>query len=378
MRIAVVSSPYLPIPLIKYGGTERVITYLIKGLLEAGHEPILLAPGNSKVDCELIPICEASIDFVKTKAEVPEFQNKVNLALNTTKEKLNEIRSKIDIIHSHGFDLSEFQDFPNLTTLHGFLDFDSINSIKEENKKKLYYASISKNQEGILPDLQYTGVVYNGLNPEEFPIVEKPEDYVCFLGRFDRDKNPHKAIQLAINLGLKIKLAGKIDFKGEDYFKEEIEKYLNHPLVEFLGELNFQEKIKLVSNAKCNFHPINFREPFGLSVLEAAYCGTPTLANIRGSMPELIEDGRTGILVEDFEEGVHQVEKCFAMDRNYIANRAKMLFNYRAMTKQYILAYKKVIDIFENKKYESPDISQYMMDTKSQLTDIWKSITGQN
>jgi hypothetical protein len=94
-------------------------------------------------------------------------------------------------------------------------------------------------------------------------------------------------------------------------------------------------------------------------------------------MPELIEDGRTGILVEDFEEGVHQVEKCFAMDRNYIANRSRMLFNYRIMTKQYILAYQKVIDIFENKKYESPDISKYLSETKEQLTDIWKTVTGQ-
>jgi glycosyltransferase involved in cell wall biosynthesis len=376
MRIAIVSSPYLPIPLIKYGGTERVITYLIKGLLEAGHEPVLLAPGDSKVDCELIPICEASIDFVKTKAELPDFENKVNLALNTTKEKLNEIKSEVDIIHSHGFDLSQFQDFPNLTTLHGVFDFRSINKIQEGNREKLYYASISKNQEEILPNLQYTGVAYNGLDPEEFPIVEQPEDYVCFLGRLDREKNPHKAIQLAINLGIKIKLGGKVDFQGEDYFKQEVEPYLNHPLVEFLGELGFKEKVEMISNAKCNFHPINFREPFGLSVLEAAYCGTPTLANFRGSMPELIEDGRTGILVEDFEEGVHQVEKCFAMDRNYIANRARMLFNYRTMTKQYLLAYQKVIDIFENKKYESPDISQYMMETKAQLTDIWKTVIG--
>src|SRR6185312_17322355 len=114
-------------------------------------------------------------------------------------------------------------------------------------------------------------------------------------------------IELALSLGIKIKLAGKIDIKSEGYFENEVEPYLKHPNVEYVGELGFDDKVKLISNAKCNLHPTNFREPFGLTVLESAYCGTPTLAVARGSMPELIEPGRTGMLVEDFAEGRHAI-----------------------------------------------------------------------
>jgi glycosyltransferase involved in cell wall biosynthesis len=180
--------------------------------------------------------------------------------------------------------------------------------------------------------------------------VTSPGDYVCFLVRFDREKNPHLAIQLATNLGVRIKLAGKIDFQGEEYFDDCIRPYLDHPLVEYLGELEFGQEVELIAHARCNLHPTGFREPFGLTVLEAAYCGTPTLAIARGSMPELIEVGRTGMLVEDFVEGYHQIEECFAMDRNYIAQRTRLLFNYRTMTREYLEAYRRVIDIFEGRQ----------------------------
>ncbi len=151
------------------------------------------------------------------------------------------------------------------------------------------------------------------------------------------------AIQLALSLGVKIKLAGKIDHKGEHYFEDEISKYLKHPLVEYLGELEFNEKVELISNAKVNLHPTSFREPFGLTVIEAAYCGTPTLAVSRGAMPELIEQGRSGLLVEDFVEGYHHLKECYAMDRTYVASRARQLFNYKTMTQQYIEAYQHVL-----------------------------------
>jgi glycosyltransferase involved in cell wall biosynthesis len=152
------------------------------------------------------------------------------------------------------------------------------------------------------------------------------------------------AIQMAIHLKTKIKLAGKIDHDGKSYFDEEIKPYLNHPLVEYMGEIEFDEKVKLVANAKCNLHPTNFREPFGLTVLEAAYCGTPTLAVARGSMPELIEPERTGWLVEDLLEGRHFIEECYKMDREYIAMRARRLFNYRIMAQQYVDVYQNVIN----------------------------------
>ncbi len=341
MRIALVAGPHLPVPPRQYGGTEQVIYYLIKGLMEAGHEPILLGAGDSEVPCELIPIVDKSIFFPKTTAEVPAHLAEVKQINAITTRKLRALLPRIDVIHSHFFDLTPFKNFPNVTTLHGKIDFEELQYYLQRND--INYVSISKNQQEACPQLNYVDFIYNGEDPDKFPFVSEPDDYVCFLGRFDREKNPHLAIQLAINLGIKIKLAGKIDYLGEGYFAEEVEKYFDHPLVEYLGELGFEDKIKLISNAKCNLHPTGFREPFGLTILESAYCGTPTLAVARGSMPELIEEGKTGMLVEDFVEGYHAIKECFAMDRAYIAERSRAKFNYRLMTAKYVKAYERVI-----------------------------------
>lgn len=371
MKVAIVAGPYVPVPPTKYGGTELVIANLVRGLKEAGHEPILLAAGDSTVDCELIPLTDRAIFFPTQKKDIPAYEKEVARIDRTTKQKLRELLPRVDIIHSHGFDLVDFQDFPNLTTLHGPINFQLLPYYLE--RKNLYYVSISHNQQGACPDLQYAGVVYNGEDPSLFPIVTEPDDYVCFLGRFDREKNPHLAMQLAINLGMKIKVAGKIDYQAEGYFDEEIKPLLNHPLVEYLGELGFDDKVELISHAKCNLHPTGFREPFGLTVLEAAYCGTPTLAIARGSMPELIEEGRTGMLVEDFVEGYHQIQECFNMDRQYIAGRARLLFNYRTMTQQYVRAYERVIEIFNMRHEQDKVITGLTADTRSDLNAIWQS-----
>lgn len=348
MKIALIAGPYVPVPPLKYGGTERVIYYLIKGLKELGHEPVLIGPGDSEVDCQIIPSVEKAIQFPRHKKDVKTFRQQERNALADTRKLVGEVIPSVDVIHSHGVDLINFSHVPNLTTLHGMVIFEQIPYYLR--RRKLNYACISRNQHLALRRLNCIGVAYNGLDPEEFPVVTEPEDYVCFLGRFDREKNPHLALQLAISLGIKIKIAGKIDFEGDGYFEEEVEKYFDHELVEYLGELGLKEKTDLLSKARCNLHPTGFREPFGLTVLEAAYCGTPTLAISRGSMPELIEDRRTGLLVEDFVEGYDSLKDCFEMDREYIANRARLLFNYKKMAQDYVSLYKLAINRTESSK----------------------------
>lgn len=362
MHIAVVSGPFVRVPPVKYGGTERVIYFLIKGLLERGHQVTLLATGDSEVPgARLIPICEKELFFGMSKEEHGRVKQESQKIEREAIRILKALKPEIDIIHSHGIDLIELQDFPNLTTLHGKFTLEKM--AYYEQRKALFWASISENQQDSFPELNYAGTVYNGLDPTEFPMVLKPEDYLVFMGRFDREKNPHMAIGLALHLGMKIKLAGKRDYKARGYWEEEIEPHLNNPLVEFVGEVGMAEKIELLSKAKCNLHPTGFREPFGLTVLEAAYCGTPTLAIERGSMPELIEDGRTGCLVEDYAEGAHRIEECFAMDRRYISERARLLFNYHNMAKGYERLYEKVISEFKKRdqypvkpKLSSPQI----------------------
>ena len=347
MRIAIVAGPYYPVPPLKYGGTERVIYYLIKGLKELGHEPIFLGPGDSKVDCELIPIVDKAIYF--PKSDSPAFQKSVKNALQKTTSELKRVAKSVDVIHSHDFDMKDFNRYPNLTTIHGHIGFENVAFY--EARRTLAYVTISKNQQAAFPDLNYIGVVYNGEDPSDFPVVSEPQDYLCFIGRFDWDKSPHLAIQLAINLKMKIKLAGKVDLEGADYFKNQIKPYLKHPLVEFLGEIDSSQRNELVGHARCNLHPLlGRREPFGLTVIEAAYCGTPTLAIARGSMPELIREGKTGMLVEDFVEGYSQIKACFKMDREYIARRTRRHFNYKKMTEGYLKAYKKVLREFDKNK----------------------------
>lgn len=344
MRIAIVAGPFVPVPPPKYGGTERVIAHLIDGLQELGHEVILIGPGDSNVSCQILPSVDKALWFPRRKKDRPAYNKLVKKAMDATYHLVGSVQNKVDIIHSHGFDMLPFKNFPNVTTIHGPVTFEEIPYYMR--RRSLPYICISENQTKVLPNLNTTGVVYNGLNPDEFPFVKKPQDYVTFIGRFDREKNPHLAIKLALALGIKIKLAGKLDFLGDGYFEEEIEPHLDNPLVEYLGELGMDEKIELVANAKVNFHPTGFREPFGLTVLEAAYCGTPSLAISRGSMPELIIDNQTGVLVEDFEEGYAAFERCLKLDRKFVSEHARATFNYRNMARDYMELYQKTIDEF--------------------------------
>jgi glycosyltransferase involved in cell wall biosynthesis len=373
MTIAIVASPHVPVPPKKYGGTERVIYYLIKGLSERGHKVILFAPGDSDVsglNCELVPIVDKHILFGLSDQEHIDILSQVEKINQRTRFLLKERLPEVDIIHSHGFDLIDFQDFPNITTLHGMIILEDMDYF--EKRTGLYYISISQNQQNAFPDLQYVGVIYNGLDPTDFPLKKQPKDYLCFVGRFDREKNPHEAIKLALQLEMPIKLAGKLDYLGKGYFEEEIEPYFNHPLVEYVGELGLKEKVKLFQNAVCNLHPTNFREPFGLTVLESAYCGVPTLAIARGSMPELIEDGRSGALVEDFAEGYHRMEEIMQLDREYISQRARLLFNYKTMSKQYEFAYQEVIETFHRRSAGDQAETEKMNKLRREIQQIWE------
>jgi glycosyltransferase involved in cell wall biosynthesis len=353
LRVAHVVGPYVPVPPVKYGGTEQVISALITGLLENNHEPILFGSGDSRVNCELVPISETAISFAKSKEAKPAHDILVAQSLDLTYQKLKEmhLQNPFDIVHIHDplfIDPLQLDYLPVVLTQHSIINVDELTYFQE--RKDCNYVAISNNLQEASPFLNYVGVVYNGLNPDQFAFTAEAEDYVCFIGRFDHEKNPHLAIEIALSLGIPIKLAGKIDFKGEKYFEEFIRPHLSNPLVEYLGELTFIDKIKLVSKSKCNIHPISFREPFGLTVLEAAYCGTPTLAFHRGSMPELIEQGRTGLVVEDVIEACSRLEECFSMHRDYISTRAKALFHYTHMTNEYLEVYAKVIAEFSSSK----------------------------
>lgn len=360
MRIGILASPRIAIPPKKYGGIERVVYYLIKGLKEQGHEVILFGTKDSEVDCEVIGV-ENAVPYASTPEEEKEYNERTKDIHARTLELVEKNLHRIDILHVHEeqYDITRFKDFPNLTTIHNPFAMGFNTDPYFERKDKLFYSTVSYNQQKPIPFLRYVGAIYNCLDAAEFPFNPTPEDYVCFLGRLDPAKQPHLAIWFAIRNNIKIKLAGNYNFANKHYYETELKPlFENNPLVEYIGEVGMEEKIKLFSNALCNLHPISFREPFGLTVIEAAYCGTPTIAIRRGSMPEIIEDGKTGILVEDFDEATYQLDKVKSFDRQYISDRSRKLYDYKIMAKQYVKAYENILNIFK----ENPDLEPKLLE----------------
>jgi glycosyltransferase involved in cell wall biosynthesis len=355
MRVGIVSAPFFPIPPEKYGGTERVIQHLLKGLKQTDVEVVLFAAGDSQVDCELIPIVEKSRRFVDSK-KLWETEQKhwVETVRKHTLELIAQNEQRLDIIHTHWDGLRYSGKLPELITLHGPVTFDNMPTYLQlaAADEDTYFNSISFMQGETYSFLgeKLVANIYNGLDPEDFPTVLEPEDYVCWIGRFDRDKMPHLAIKAAIALNIKIKVAGKIDFYGEDYFESECKPLLDHPLVEYLGEVGFADKVDIMSKAKVNLHPITFSEPFGLTVLEAGYCGTPTIAVNRGSMSEVIEQSKSGIVVDDFVEAYDQFQLACNLNREVVAQSFRNRFNYYRMGNEYAEAYRKILEIDSQKR----------------------------
>lgn len=350
MRVGIIAAPFFPIPPKKYGGTERVVQHLLMGLEHTDVEVTLFAPGDSKVKCKLIPTTPKSQRFAKSKANWEKKQKFwLEGVRQYTLKLIDEYAQDLDIIHNHWEQLNYTGNIPELITLHGPVTFDNYPQFlqRAQADNQTFFNSISFMQQETYSFLgsRLMGNVYNGLDPDDFPIVTEPEDYVCWLGRFDREKLPHLAIRAAIALNTKIKVAGKIDFYGEDYFTKECKPLLKHPLVEYLGEVGFKEKVELLSKAKANFHPLGFSEPFGLTVLEAGYCGTPTIALNRGSMSELIEHNKSGIIVNDFFEAYSQFEAAVSLNREVVAQSFRNRFNYHRMANEYVDLYKKILHL---------------------------------
>lgn len=380
MNIAIISPAYLPIPPKKYGGTERVIFNLIKGLKEEGHNPILFGPKDSEVDCEIVPIIDKSTGFSQNAEEDKKLNVLRSEALKKAFVEIEKNKDRIDILHSHGIDIKDFSNIPHLFTLHLEIVLSDVNKSRElkyfKERENLFYNTISFNALESSKNLNVVGTVYNGLDPSEFEFQEESEDYYCFVGRFNPDKNPHQAMELAIEKGKKIKVAAKYEYVDDRYFQEKCKTLLENPLVENVLEQDDKGKSEIFSKARVNIHPTNFREPFGLTILESAYCGTPTLAIKRGSMSELIEDGKSGILVEDMTEGYFKIDMCEELDRKYISERARRMFNYKVMSRQYLSVYENIIKIYKNNlTQDRSKLKSFLEESRLELREEYKSLT---
>lgn len=339
MRIAQISPLYESVPPKLYGGTERVVHYLTEELVAQGHEVTLFASGDSETSAKLIPACKKALRL--DKECIDQLVGHFNMM-----EMVEKKSHKFDIIHSHidylYFPLIRRAKLPHITTLHGRLDLPELRTLYNEYKE-IPLVSISHSQREYLSDVNWVGTVHHGLPLNLYNLNEKTGKYLVFVGRISPEKRVDRAIDIAIKSGIPIKIAAKVDKSDINYYESEIKPLLNHPLVEFLGEVNDREKNDLLGNALCFVYPIDWPEPFGLGMIEAMASGTPVIAFNCGSVPEIVDDGITGFIINSIEEAITAVKKLNQIKRRTVRKVFEKRFSSQRMAEDYIKVYKSLL-----------------------------------
>jgi glycosyltransferase involved in cell wall biosynthesis len=318
-----------------YGPWEQVAFNISEGLAKRGIDVTLFATKDSFTSGKLDAIIEKGYEEDKTRdAKVLECMH-----ISYVMEKANQF----DLIHNH-FDFlpltySGLVATPMITTIHGFSSPQIIPVYKKYNDIN-YYVSISDADRH--PSLKYIATIYHGIQPDEFVYIEKPQDYLISFGRIHPDKGTDEAIAIAKATGKRLLIAGII--QHPEYFRERVEPFIDEDQIIFLGHAGPEKRKELLGNAIALLHPIHFNEPFGLSVAEAMFCGTPVIAYNRGSMPELIANGVSGFLVNNIEEAASAVNKIGHVSRRKCYEYATAKFSYETMIDKYIEAYKSILN----------------------------------
>lgn len=350
MRIAQIAPIIESIPPAKYGGTERVISALTEELVRRGHEVTLFASGDSQTKANLLSVYHTSL----RKANIENmYGHNIWSLLNVG--IAYQMQDQFDVIHDHNsqnnpisLPIANTAKIPVVMTLHGPLTNGYSKAF--EFYKKPYLVTISKSQCNYASDLNYIGNVYNGLPMEHYPVYKDSEGYFLFVGRIEvkhgvEEKGLLNAIEIAEKVKKPLLIAAKLDSKSEGdiiYFKQYIQPRLSDK-IRWIGEVNEVERNKLMSKADCLLHPVNWAEPFGLTLIEAMACGCPVIAFNKGSSSEIIVDGTSGFVVNDVQGAVRAVTKLGTIDRincrKYSINR----FSAARMTDEYEHIYQKVL-----------------------------------
>jgi glycosyltransferase involved in cell wall biosynthesis len=341
MRIAQVSPLYESVPPKLYGGTERVVSYLTEELIEQGHDVTLFASGDSITKARLVAPCARALRLNRN-AEEPLAYHYIQL------DQVFAEAEDFDIIHFHigylHFPLFRRQATPHLTTVHGRLNIDDLVPLYKRYRE-IPLISISNDQRRPLSWANWQGTVYHGLPLDMHRYNQRAKgNYLAFLGRVSPEKRLDRAIEIATRAGMKLKIAAKIDAVDRDYFHQIIEPLLADPLVECIGEIDDRDKQDFLGNAYALLFPIDWPEPFGLVIIEALACGTPVIAFRRGSVPELIEDGVTGFIVDDVDQAVAALPKVKSLDRKRCRQVFEERFSAARMTHDYLQIYSRMID----------------------------------
>ena len=339
MRIAQIAPLFETVPPLRYGGTERVVHWLTEALVAAGHDVTLFAAGDSRTSAKLVPVRDTAARFVRN------FE--VNNAPYTRMiELVRRAAHEFDVLHFHidfhPFPVFTRQPTPFVTTLHGRLDQEWVQSV---------YAlfptaplvSISQNHRSPAPNLAWAATILHGM-PENLlrPIPAEP-DYFAFLGRISPEKGIVEAIQIARACGVKLKIAAKIGEEDLPFHEEIVVPLLDDPNIEFIGEIDDSHKPAFLSGAKALLFPISWPEPFGLVMIEAMACGCPVIAFRRGSVPEVIEDGLTGFIVDTVDQAIAAAARLPTLNRTAVRRRFEERWTARRMAQDYVALYERLI-----------------------------------
>ncbi|WP_407352533.1 glycosyltransferase family 4 protein [Luteimonas sp. R10] len=340
MHIAQIAPLYETVPPRLYGGTERVVAHLTDALVELGHDVTLFAAGQTDTRARVVSVRRQAIRLDPAPL-------KSDLAAHLV--QLEEVRRSahlFDVLHFH-LDLLHFPMFESLaartlTTLHGRLDLVDL-PMCYRRWSQFPLVSISDDQRRPLPAANWLGTVYHGLPPSLYRFSPRAEgDYLAFLGRISPEKRPDRAIAIARAAGLPLKIAAKVDSVDRAYFQDRIAPLLDDPSIEFIGEIGDHQKSEFLGNARALLFPIDWPEPFGLVMIEAIACGTPVIAWRCGAVPEIIDDGVTGRIVDSEAEAVAAVSEVAAFDRGRIRATFERRFSSRAMAEAYVALYRRL------------------------------------
>jgi glycosyltransferase involved in cell wall biosynthesis len=345
LRIAQVAPPYEAVPPHRYGGTERVVSYLTEALVARGHDVTLFATGDSRTNARLVPIAEHPLRENCTLEELKSLS--VPAMLDVVATVLSHA-DDFDIIHWHidffPWAFTSSINTPSVTTMHGRLDLPFLATVFNQHPDTAV-VSISDHQRTPLAHIQpnWVGTVYNAVPVTDFPFKSTPGDYFLFLGRINTDKRPDWAVEIAKQTGIPLKVAAKVDPYDQDYYETEIKPLFDHPLVEFVGEANEEEKRELLVNARALLFPIDWPEPFGMVQIEAMACGTPVLAMRRGAVPEVVEHGVTGLIGDSLEELIALAPQLVHLDRRVVRQMVEHRFSAETMARGYEAIYRRMI-----------------------------------
>jgi glycosyltransferase involved in cell wall biosynthesis len=334
LRIAMLSPIAWRTPPRHYGPWESVASLLTEQLIKLGVDVTLFATADSVTGAELCAVCPRG--YEEDRSIEPKVWESLHIA------ELFERADEFDLIHNH-FDFlpltySGLVSTPVVTTIHGFSSPKILPVYRKYNNIS-YYVSISNADRS--PDLSYLATVYHGIDLGSFTFNPQPGGNLLFFGRIHHDKGAREAIEIARLAGRKLVLAGII--QDQQYFEKEIKPHLNGQNAEYIGSVDPINRNKLLGKAYALLHPINFNEPFGLSVVEAMACGTPVIAFSRGSMPELISEGKTGFLVGNVEEAADAVEKVSSLQRSSCRQEVENRFSDVRMAGDYLEVYRKIL-----------------------------------